>query len=432
MSFTRKILVAMAAGIIVGWLLGEYGGGTPFVDDFLVGGVFAVVGRIFLSLLQMMVVPLVLLSLVTGVTSLGDVRALGRLATKTLALYCMTTVIALVLVLSVAVLAGPGEGFEMRADVSYEPRTAPGVVDVLVGLVPTNPIRALADGEMLQIISFALLLGFAMSVTGATGRRVAALFADMNAVVMRMVMIVIRAAPLGVFALLARTFAAEGLELIVPLASYLAVVVVALALQVAIVYTTLLRIGGLRAAAFFSKLREVMTFAFSTSSSSATIPVTLTTLERRHGVSNSVAAFTVPLGATINMDGTAIMQGAATVFIANVYGVDLGLGDFVAVILTATLASVGTAGVPGAGLVMLAMVLQQVGLPVEGIALIIGIERLVDMLRTAVNVTGDCVVAAVVARSEGELDLAVFNDPDAGDERGTASIPPRPEPTAGA
>jgi len=243
---------------------------------------------------------------------------------------------------------------------------------------------------------------------------------------------VIRAAPLGVFALLARTFAAEGLELIVPLASYLAVVVVALALQVAIVYTTLLRIGGLRAAAFFSKLREVMTFAFSTSSSSATIPVTLTTLERRHGVSNSVAAFTVPLGATINMDGTAIMQGAATVFIANVYGVDLGIADFVAVILTATLVSVGTAGVPGAGLVMLAMVLQQVGLPVEGIALIIGIERLVDMLRTAVNVTGDCVVAAVVARSEGELDLAVFNDPDAGDERGTASIPPRPEPTAGA
>ena len=236
------------------------------------------------------------------------------------------------------------------------------------------------------------------------------------------------------FALLARTFATDGLELIVPIAGYELVVVSALAAHVGLVYSALLRLARLNPVPFFAKLRGVMSFAFSTSSSSATIPVTLSTLERRHGVANPVAAFTVPLGATINMDGTAIMQGAATVFIANVYGIDLGLGDFVAVILTATLASIGTAGAPGAGLIMLAMVLQQVGLPVEGIALIIGVERLIDMLRTTVNVTGDCAVTCVVARSEGALDLDVFNDREAGGEQAESAghARARPEPATDA
>ncbi len=430
MSFTQKILIAMAAGIIAGWLLGELGGGTRFVDQVLVGGVLEVVGRVFIALLQMMVAPLVLFSLVTGVASLGDMRALGRLGAKALALYLGTTVLALILVLSVAVTVSPGEGYALADAVAYEAREPPSVVDVLVRIVPTNPVRALADGEMLQIIVFALLLGFAVSVSGDRGQRVAKIFADLNHVVMRMVTLVIRIAPIGVFALLAGTFATEGLELLVPLAGYVLVVVVSFALQVVLVYSTLLRLGGLNPLTCFAKLREVVTFAFSTSSSSATIPVTLATLERRHGVSNSVAAFTVPLGATINMDGTAIMQGAATVFIANVYGIDLGLGDFVAVILTATLASIGTAGVPGAGLIMLAMVLKQAGLPVEGIALIIGIERLVDMLRTAVNVMGDCVVTCIVARSEGALDVGVFNDRDAGGENTADAARPVAAPTA--
>src|SRR5690606_35776901 len=336
MSFTQKILIAMAAGIVVGWLLGELGGGTRLVDDFLVGGVFAVVGRVFIALLQMMVAPLVLFSLVTGVTSLGDIRALGRLGIKTLALYLAPTAIALVVVLSIAVIVSPGAGFDLAAGATYEAREPPCVVDALVGMVPTNPVRALADGEMLQIIVFALLLGFAISVSGEAGRRVAAIFADLNRVVMRMVTLVIKTAPVGVFALLAATFATEGLELILPLAGYVLVVVAAFAVHVGVVYSSLLRLARLNPVPFFAKLRDVMSFAFSTSSSSATIPVTLAALERRHGVSNSVAAFTVPLGATINMDGTAVMQGAATVFIANVYGIDLGLGDFVAVILTAT------------------------------------------------------------------------------------------------
>jgi DAACS family dicarboxylate/amino acid:cation (Na+ or H+) symporter len=216
-----------------------------------------------------------------------------------------------------------------------------------------------------------------------------------------------------VFALITRTFATQGIEIFVPLAGYFAAVVAALTLHLLLTYTSLIRVAGLSALMFLRKMRAVMTFAFSTSSSSATIPLTLRTLEKRLGVDNSIAAFTVPLGATINMDGTAIMQGTATVFIANVYGIDLGLGDFLTVILTATLASIGTAAVPSAGLIMLAMVLGQVGLPVEGIALIIGIDRLLDMLRTAVNVCGDSAVTLLVAKTEGALDVAQFNDPDA-------------------
>ncbi|MBN1239567.1 MAG: dicarboxylate/amino acid:cation symporter [Gammaproteobacteria bacterium] len=410
MGFTQKIIAAMVAGIVVGVLLGAVGSGTALVDDWLVGGLFEIVGRIFIALLQMMVVPLVLVSLVCGVTSLGDMRALGRLGAKTLGLYLVTTAAALVLALTLALLVSPGEGFELAGNVEFESREAPPLTEVLIDMVPSNPIRALAEGEMLQIIVFALLLGFAISVSGEAGRRVAGVFHDLNDVVMRMVLLVIKTAPIGVFALIARTFATQGLDAFRPLASYFLVVAAGLVLHVALTYTLLLRLGGLNPIPFFAKMKAVMTFAFSTSSSSATIPVTLNTLERRHGVGNSIAAFTVPLGATINMDGTAIMQGVATVFIANVYGVDLGLGDYLTVVLTATLASIGTAAVPSAGLIMLAMVLQQVGLPVQGIALIIGVDRLLDMLRTAVNVTGDSAVTCVIARSENALDQKLFDD----------------------
>lgn len=423
MSFTHKILLAMAGGIVVGLVLGAYEG-VPLVDDLVVGGLLSIVGRLFIALLQMMVVPLVLVSLVCGVTSLGNVTALGRLGLTTLALYLTTTAVALTLVLTLAVAVGPGEGFQILEDVVYEPAAAPSVVDVIARIVPSNPVRALADGEMLQIIVFALLLGFAISVSGEAGRRVARLFEDLNEVVTRLVMLVVRTAPVGVFALVARTFATEGLELFKPLAGYALVVIAGLVLQAIFVYSLLLRAAGLSPMPFFAKSRALMAFAFGTSSSNATIPVTLETLERRHGVSGAVASFTVPLGATVNMDGTAIMQGAATVFIANVYGIDLSLGDFVTVVLMATLASIGTAGVPSAGLVMLAMVLQQIGLPVEGIALIIGVDRLLDMLRTAVNVTGDCAVTCVVARRERAIDLDVYADRGAGAD-------PAPAPAAG-
>jgi DAACS family dicarboxylate/amino acid:cation (Na+ or H+) symporter len=317
------------------------------------------------------------------------------------------------LAIALASAIAPGAGYQLEGVAAYESREAPALTQVLIDMFPSNPIRALAEGQMLQIIVFALFLGFALTRTGASGARVAALFQDLNVVVTRMVLFVVRTAPIGVFALITRTFATQGIEIFVPLAGYFAAVVTALMLHLLLTYTTLVRLAGLSALIFLRKMRAVMTFAFSTSSSSATIPLTLNTLEKRLGVDNSIAAFTVPLGATINMDGTAIMQGVATVFIANVYGVDLSLGDFLSVILTATLASIGTAAVPSAGLIMLAMVLAQVGLPVEGIALIIGIDRLLDMLRTAVNVCGDSAVSLLVAKTEGALDVAQFNDPEA-------------------
>jgi DAACS family dicarboxylate/amino acid:cation (Na+ or H+) symporter len=413
MTLTGKIIAAMAAGIAVGIVLNLVGDALGPVTGFLVDGVLLVVGRIFVAALQMMVVPLVLTSLVCGVISMSDVRALGRLGIKTFALYLATTAIALIIALSLATAISPGEGFALDTDAAYEPRPAPPLTQVIIDLIPTNPIQALAEGEMLQIIVFAILLGFAMNLAGAAGERVGRVFVDLNEIIIKMVLLVIRTAPLGVFALLTQTFATQGFGALSQLAGYAIAVVLALVLHVAITYTALLKLAGLNVRRFFVKMRTAMTFAFSTSSSSATIPVTLETVEHKLGVRNSIASFTIPLGATINMDGTAIMQGVATVFIANAYGIDLSIADFMTVILTATLASIGTAAVPSAGLVMLAIVLQQVGLPVEGIGIILGIDRLLDMLRTAVNITGDATVTCFVARTEQALHQATFDDPAA-------------------
>jgi DAACS family dicarboxylate/amino acid:cation (Na+ or H+) symporter len=412
MSFTQRILLGMLAGIVVGVGLNAVAADSTAVQAVLVDGLFRVVGSIFVALLQLMVVPLVLVSLVCGVTALGDPRALGRVGGKTLGLYLVTTAVAIVLALSLATVMSPGEGYVISdQDITYEGSEPPPLSDVLISMVPQNPVRAMVEGQMLQIIVFALLFGFSITLAGERGKHVINFFTDLNEVIMQMIFLIIKLAPIGVFALLARTFATEGLALILPLARYFVAVVVALLLQVFLTYSLLLRTFGLSPWRFLTQMRAPMSFAFSMSSSSATIPVTLNTLETRLGVQNSVASFTVPLGATINMDGTAIMQGVATVFIANVYGIDLHMTDFLTVVLTATLASIGTAAVPSAGLIMLAMVLGQIGLPVEGIALIIGIDRLLDMLRTAVNVTGDGAVTCVVAQSEGALDHEVFADP---------------------
>ena len=269
---------------------------------------------------------------------------------------------------------------------------------------------------MLQIIVFAVLFGIAMAMSGDAGKRLTGIFEDVNDVIMRLVTLIMNLAPYGVFVLLAKLFATTDSDTIFGLAKYFFLVLVVLFVHALVTYPLLLKVlTGLNPVNLLRKMREAAVFAFSTSSSGATLPVTMETAKNKLGVGNSVASFTVPLGATINMDGTAIMQGVATVFIAQVFAVDLTMGDYLMVILTATLASVGTAGVPGVGLVMLAMVLQQVNLPVEGIALILGVDRLLDMTRTAVNVTGDCTVACIVAKSEGALDEKAFNDPKAGD-----------------
>jgi len=428
MSLTTRIMIGMALGVAVGFifqaiLAGEDDYLIPLglfslpIKSFFVDGLFHIGGQIFIASLKMLVVPLVFVSLVCGTCSLSDPKKLGRLGGKSIGLYLITTAIAITVAMTLALLVNPGEGINLPSEAAYSAKEAPTLAQVIIGMFPTNPIDAMASGNMLQVIVFALLFGIAMALSGDTGKRVAVMFEDLNAVILKLVTLLMNVAPYGVFCLMAKLFTTIELSLIVSLAKYFGVVVVALFIHALVNYSILFKLlTGLNPLTFLKKMRHACLFAFSTSSSSATMPITLETATKKLGANNSVASFTVPLGATINMDGTAIMQGVATVFIAQVFSVDLTLSDYLMVILTATLASVGTAGVPGVGLIMLAMVLNQVGLPVEGIAIIIGVDRLLDMTRTAVNVTGDCMVTCVVAKSEGQLDETVFNDPNAAKE----------------
>ena len=426
MGLTARILIGMFAGITVGLIIqlmfGEKGdlviplGITAFsVKDFFVDGLFHIGGSIFVASLKMIVVPLVFVSLVVGTCSLNDTSKLARLGGKSIAMYLMTTAIAITLAIVFALMVGPGEGVNLPTNQSYQAKDAPGFAQVIIDMFPTNPIQSMAEGKMLQVIVFALLFGVAMALAGKPGERLTELFKDINAVIMRLVVILMNLAPYGVFCLLAKLFTTLDFETIGSLIKYFLLVMFVLALHGLVVYGTLLKaFTGLNPILFYRKMRDAALFAFSTSSSGATLPVTMETATKKLGVKNSIASFTLPMGATLNMDGTAIMQGVATVFIAQVFAVDLTVSDYLMVVLTATLASIGTAAVPGVGLIMLAMVLQQVGLPVEGIALIIGVDRLLDMTRTAVNVTGDCMVSCVVAASEKEFDYELYADADAG------------------
>lgn len=425
-SLTKRIVTGMVAGILTGALLQAI---MPKGSDlviplylfdlslrgFLVDGIFEIVGQIFISSLQMLVVPLVFVSLVCGTCSLRDTSKLGRIGGKAIGLYLITTAIAISLAMSIALLVSPGEGVNMTADTSFTGREAPSLVQTIIQMFPRNPFNAFAEGNMLQVIVFALLFGMSMALAGKAGERIATVFEDMSEVIMRLVTILMNVAPYGVFCLLASLFTDISIDTFGNLLVYFFVVLFVLVIHALVVYPTLLKaFTGLNPKTFLRKMRDTAIFAFSTSSSNATLPVTLETVTKKMGVKNSIASFTVPLGATINMDGTAIMQGVATVFIAQVFNVDLTMTDYLLVIVTATLASIGTAGVPGVGLIMLAMVLEQVGLPVEGIALIIGVDRLLDMTRTAVNVTGDSMVSVIVGKSEKQFDQEVFDDPNAG------------------
>ncbi|MFT4788801.1 MAG: Na+/H+-dicarboxylate symporter [Paraglaciecola sp.] len=425
-SLTARIFFGMLGGIVIGGLLqalfddsGDFSfnvfGLQVSTYGFLVDGIFNVIGQIFIASLKMLVVPLVFVSLVCGTASLSDPSKLGRLGGKSILLYIGTTAVAISLAVGFALLVSPGESMNLTTATTFEAQQAPSLAQVIINMMPTNPVNAMAEGNMLQIIVFAVLFGIAMTLSGKAGERLASTFEDVSDVIMKLVTILMNLAPYGVFVLMAKLFATIGFDTIAGLLKYFLLVLFVLGVHAFVSYPIILKLfSGLSPLILLRKMRDAAIFGFSTSSSSATLPVTMETATNKLGVNPSVASFTVPLGATINMDGTAIMQGVATVFIAQVYGVDLSLGDYMMVILTATLASIGTAGVPGVGLIMLAMVLQQVNLPVEGIALIIGVDRLLDMTRTAVNITGDCMVACIVAKSEGELDVKKYNDPNAG------------------
>ncbi|MBE0437580.1 MAG: dicarboxylate/amino acid:cation symporter [Methylomicrobium sp.] len=402
MPITTKILIAMCLGLLAGSAINAFGHDNAAIREYLVDGLFHVVGASFINALKMLVVPLVSFSLICGVCGIGDIAALGRIGIKAFGLYLLTTGLAIALALLLAVSVGPGRDFERSGEVvEFSAPEAPGLTEVLIGIVPSNPVNAFAEGNMLQIIFFVILFAIAMMMAGEVGLQLLRTAEQLNEVMMKLAMLVMEFAPIGVFCLIAKSFSEQGIGLIVPMLGYFSVVIASLFLHTTLTLCLLLWLmTRMNPWEFMKKMRPVHIFAFSTASSNASIPVNLRVVEHDLGVPNSTAAFTIPLGATINMDGTAIMQGVATVFIANVYGIELGLMQYLTVIGMSILASVGTAGVPGVGLIMLAMVFNQVGLPVEGIALILGVDRLLDMLRTVVNVTGDAAVTCIVAKGE--------------------------------
>lgn len=409
-TLTKKILLGLILGAVFGLLISKLPQGY-IRDTIIIKGILALSGGIFISGIKMLVVPLVFVSLVCGASALGDPKKLGRVGFKTLSFYMLTTCIAIILALLVGSIINPGIGLDLSDIVKQEPTigASKSFVDVIIDMVPKNPVKSLAEGSMLQIIVFALLTGVSLSLIGEKGKPVLNVFNSFNELMMKMVMLVMLIAPYGVFALIAKTFATVGFEAMVPLLKYMVAVLLALVLHASLTYMGMLStLGKLNPIQFFKNFAPAMGVAFSTASSSGTLPITIETAEDRCGVSKNIASFTLPLGATINMDGTAIMQGVAVIFISQVYGIDLSIQALLTVVLTATLASVGTAGVPGVGLITLSMVLQSVGLPIEGIALIIGIDRLLDMTRTVVNITGDTVCTILISKSENEFDEKVY------------------------
>jgi len=412
-SLTNQIFFALIAGALTGVILNIVSAGqtSGFINNWLISGLFEIVGRMFISAIRMLVVPLVLTSLICGAAGINDLKKLGRVGGKTLVFYLSTTAIAITIALAVSYIIDPGIGFSSEIQVAEKIETPVlSIAQTIYSIVPVNPFAAFSEGNMLQIIFFALVFGFSMAALGEKVQTVRTLIEQLNEIVMKMIMVVMATAPFGVFALVANVFAKEGFSAFVPLMKYIICVAVALLIQFSVTYGLALKIfARLSLITFIKKFYATMLVAFSTASSNATLPITMETAEKQMGVSNKIASFTLPLGATVNMDGTAIMQGCAVVFISQVYGIDLTFTALLTVILTATIASIGTAGVPSVGLITLSMVLTQAGLPVEGVALIMGIDRILDMMRTAVNISGDTVVTLIIAKSEGELDESVFN-----------------------
>ncbi len=413
-GLTKKILIAMGLGAIVGMIFYYLPSNGIFdaVEQFFIYGLLDLGGVVFISSLKMLVVPLVFVSLVGGVCSIGGSSRIGFITIKTLLFYLTTTAIAITIALVVAGIIDPGKGAsDVEAVAGFVAKESPGIWQVLKNLVPTNIFEAMSSKDkMLQVIVFAILFGIGLSKVKDEAPQIMSFFEQIDKVVMQMVMLLMKLAPIGVFCLIGTMFAKSGLDNILQLGKYFFNVLLVLMIHVFFTYGLMLWLfTGLNPVTFFKKMERLWVFGFSTASSNATLPVTLETVEKKLGVKSDIASFTVPLGATINMDGTAIMQGVATVFIAQYYAIDIGFNGYLMVVLTATLASIGTAGVPGVGLVMLAMVLSQVGLPTEGIALIIGVDRILDMVRTAVNITGDAAASVIIGKSEKMLDEDVFN-----------------------
>lgn len=400
MKLTTQILIALVLGALAGYLLGERVMPIAFV------------GTVFLKLIKMIVIPLVVSSIIVGAGSLGDLGSVGRLGGKTFGLYLSTTLVAVLIGLTLANIIEPGAGFEMTTakvpDLVKE--GVPSLGETLLAMIPENPLGAIVEPNIVQAILFSLLFGIALNFVGEVGKPVARFMESVFAVMMRITDWVLKLAPLGVFALIAVTVGESGIAVFVPLAKYCLTVILGLAVQFLVVYPILAWIF-VRSNPFrlYRKTSDALAMAFSTASSSATLPVTIECLEKKAGLHNRIVAFVIPLGATMNMDGTALYEAVAALFIAQVYGIDLSIGQQVTVVLLSTIAAIGAAGIPSAGLVTMALVLNAVGLPLEGIGLILSVDRVLDMARTMVNVAGDIVVASAVASSEHALDRGVLN-----------------------
>ena len=411
LDLSTKIFIALLTGAVFGLFINFFLPSGTIKDSLLIEGILYIVGNGFIRLMQMLVIPLVICNLVCGTMSIGDTKTLGKVGIKTLLFYLFTTALAISIALALGILIRPGIGLNITSveisDVTISEEV--DMADTLLNILPKNVFASMAEGDMLPIIILSVFVGIMLAKLGNKTTTIFSFFSEFNEVMMQMTITVMQAAPVGVFCMIARTIATIGFEAFIPMLKYMSCVVAALALQCFGVYQLLLfAFTRLNPFIFVKKFFPVIEFAFSTSSSNASIPLSIETLKDKLGISSKISSFTIPLGATLNMDGTAIMQGAAVVFIADAYGIELTSSMLTTVILTATLASIGTAGVPGVGLITLAMVLTSAGLPTEGIALIMGIDRIIDMLRTSVNVTGDAVCTAIIANHEGLLDKELF------------------------
>lgn len=410
-SLGNWILIGMLLGLIVGFILNFYVTNHFVKDVILMDNLFYLGGTGFIRLMKMLVVPLVFFSIVVGVSSISDVRKIGRIGGTTILIYLITTAVAVAIALVMGMIIKPGMGLTMLdvSQASVNVTVNQTIPDTLLNIVPENPFKSLANGDMLPVIIFGLLIGIILAKLREETDVINKFFTQGNTIMMEMTSLVMKFAPIGVFCLMAKTFGTLGFDAIIPLSKYVVTMLTALAIQAFIVYPALLMIfTRLNPIRFFKNFFQVMFFAFSSSSSNATIPLNI---EKLHeiGVSREISTFTIPLGATINMDGTAIMQGVAVMFTAQAYGIDLTTSALLTVIFTAVMASVGTAGVPSVGMVTLTMVFNSVGLPINAIGIILGIDHILDMIRTAVNVTGDAICTMIVSFKNDSLDTDVFN-----------------------
>ena len=410
MSFTKKVLFSMVAGIVVGLLINNFFIPNQLIESILINQVFHTISSIFLILLKMIVLPLIFVSIISGIISINDVNTLGRLGIKTLTLYIFTTMIAITLALFISSFVNYNIEVIDAVNNTKQVLAAEPSSNFILSIFPQNFFAALVDGNVIQVLSFAIFIGISASFIKNEIPEFVNLIDNLNKIFNKMVLIIISFTPIAVFALLAKTFSMEGLDVFIPLMKYFSIVVLVLLLHFTFTYSLLLKVfSNLDIGTFYAKLKSLIIFTFSTSSSNASIPFTLDIVTNKYGVNKSLASFTVPLGATINMDGTAIMQGCATYFLAAYYGIELELVDFIVIILTATVASIGTAGIPSAGIIMLSLILTELGIPLEGITLLLGVDRLLDMMRTSVNVSSDTCISCVVAHSENLIDIKKFN-----------------------